>query len=230
MKVRKWTTVLVTLASLLIAVISARAHDEDATNGEQSVANAEPHHPPGWRFTMPKGDPAKGRAVFKKFECYDCHEVRGENFPSPTDISAPELSQMGPSHPVEFFAESVINPDAVVPKGYRDGEGKSPMSRYHIDKMTLREFIDLTAYIASLKPPPPTTNSVTGLGKIIAITTSTGELVLDHERLEGFMGAMTMGYKVSAQKLVDGLKPGDKVSFTIDTSRRVITGIEKLKQ
>ena len=73
----------------------------------------------GWRFTMPKGDPAKGRAVFEKFECHYCHEVRGENFPSPTE-NAPELSQMGGLHPLEFFAESIMNPNAVVPKSYRE--------------------------------------------------------------------------------------------------------------
>ena len=38
------------------------------------------HHPAGWQFTMPKGDPAKGREVFIKYECYFCHEVRGEGF------------------------------------------------------------------------------------------------------------------------------------------------------
>mgnify|MGYP003581317845 CR=1 FL=1 len=43
------------------------------------------HHPIGWRFTMPKGDAAKGRAAFEKFVCHYCHEVRGENFPFPTE-------------------------------------------------------------------------------------------------------------------------------------------------
>jgi len=41
--------------------------------------------PKGWRFTLPNGDPAKGREVFQKLECYSCHEVRGERFPSPSD-------------------------------------------------------------------------------------------------------------------------------------------------
>ncbi len=227
MHFRQWTTIVVSIFSLFSAAVSVRAHGEGKTQGP-GESSAELHHPADWRFSMPRGDAAKGRQVFQKFECYDCHEVRGENFPFPTDISAPELSQMGSLHPMEFFAESVINPDAVVPKQYRDAEGKSPMSRYHIDKMTLREFIDLTTFIASLKPPAAA-KRVTGLGKIIAITTSTGELVLDHERLQGFMDAMTMGYKVSAPKLLDGLKPGDRVSFTLDTSRRVITKIEKVK-
>jgi cbb3-type cytochrome oxidase cytochrome c subunit len=38
---------------------------------------AETHHPAGWRLSMPKGDPVKGREVFVKYECYFCHEVRG---------------------------------------------------------------------------------------------------------------------------------------------------------
>ena len=99
---------------------------------------------------MPKGDPAKGKAVFEKFECYYCHEVRGEQFPYPTE-SAPELSQMGPMHPVEFFAESIMNPNAVVPKAYREPDGKSPMTNF-AEKMTVQELIDVSAYIASLRP------------------------------------------------------------------------------
>ena len=57
---------------------------------------------------MPKGDVTKGRAAFEKFACYVCHEVRGEKFPAaaPGSVLGPELSQMGPLHPLEFFSES----------------------------------------------------------------------------------------------------------------------------
>ena len=187
----------------------------------------ETHHPAGWRFTMPKGEPAKGRAVFEKFECYYCHTVRGEKFPEPTE-SAPELSQMGPLHPVEFFAESVINPTAVVPKEYRDSGGKSPMTDF-TDKMTLRELIDVSAYIASLKPSAGA-KLVSGTGKIVAMVPQTNELIIDHREIQGFMDAMTMGYKVAGKSLLTGLTPGDAVSFTIDTEKRVITKIAKLKK
>ena len=41
---------------------------------------AQPHGehgtPKGWKFSWPKGDPAKGREVFAKLECYSCHEVK----------------------------------------------------------------------------------------------------------------------------------------------------------
>ncbi len=193
----------------------------------KSPPRADTHHPIGWRFTMPRGDPAKGRAVFEKFECYDCHRVRGENFPEPTE-NAPELSQMGPLHPVEFFAESVINPNAVVPKGYQNAQGKSPMTDF-TEKMTLRELIDVSSYIASLKPPA-VTKTINGTGKIVAVVPQTSELVIEHGELKGFMDAMTMGYKVGAKSLFNGLAEGDAVSFTIDTEKRLLIKIVKLKK
>ena len=185
---------------------------------------ADTHHPKSWRFTMPKGDSAKGKAVFEKFECSYCHEVRGEQFPAPVE-SAPELSQMGPLHPVEFFAESIINPNAIVPNAYRDSDGKSPMTNF-AEKMTVQELIDVSAYVASLKPRggPKT---VTGEAKVIALVPENSEIVLAHEEIKGFMEAMTMGYKVSSPSLLKSVKRGDTVQFTIDTDKRVITKIAK---
>jgi mono/diheme cytochrome c family protein len=112
--------------------------------------------PKGWRFTLPKGDPAKGREVFQKLECYSCHEVRGEHFPSPSDPgrAGPELSMMGPLHPPEFFAESIINPSAVVERsrGYAAADGSSKMPSYG-SLLTVQETIDLVAYLRQLRPP-----------------------------------------------------------------------------
>ena len=119
---------------------------------------------------MPKGDPTKGKTVFEKFECYYCHEVRGEQFPSPTE-DAPELSQMGAMHPVEFFAESIMNPNAVVPKAYRQSDGKSPMTDFTA-KMTVQELIDVSAYVASLRPKGAP-KTVSGRGKVIALVPET---------------------------------------------------------
>jgi Cu/Ag efflux protein CusF len=173
---------------------------------------------------MPKGDPAKGKTVFEKFECHYCHEVRGEQFPEPVE-SAPELSQMGGLHPVEFFAESIMNPNAVVPKTYRDADGKSPMTNF-TEKMTVKELIDVSAYVASLrrKSAPKT---VSAEGQVIAIVSESSEIVLSHNEIKGFMDAMTMGYKVSSPSMLKTVKPGDTVQFTIDTEKRVITKIAK---
>jgi Cu/Ag efflux protein CusF len=217
------------LASAL-ALLYVFAHVPFSDGADSGAAkSAAHHHPSNWRFTMPKGDTAKGRAVFEKYECYDCHRINGESFPEPTTYSdAPELSQMGPLHPLEYFTESVINPDAVVPPSLRDRNGKSPMSKAHIERMTLREVIDLSSYLAGLKPPT-LAKSVTGVGKIVALVPQTQEVVIDHEEIKGFMDAMTMGYKVAARAQLQNLKPGDRVSFTIDTSNRAITKIDKLK-
>lgn len=173
---------------------------------------------------MPKGDAAKGKTVFEKFECYYCHEIRGEGFPAPTE-SAPELSQMGGLHPLEFFAESIMNPNAVVPRSYREADGKSPMTDF-TGKMTVKELIDISAYIASLRPKGAP-KTVSAQGKVVALVPESAEIVLTHGEIKGFMDAMTMGYKVGSPAMLKAVKPGDTVQFTIDTEKRVISKITK---
>ena len=211
----------VVLFSLLVSFSSSRAQEKG-----HDPEKLHTHHPQNWRFTMPKGDLDKGRAVFEKFECYYCHEVRGEQFPEPTE-SAPELSQMGPMHPVEFFAESIMNPNAVVPKDYREPDGSSPMTNF-TSKMTVQELIDVSAYVASLRPKDAP-KTISAAGKVVALVPGNGEIVLEHGEIRNFMEAMTMGYKVVSRDLLKGLKPGDRVRFIIDTDSRVIRKIEKLR-
>lgn len=117
------------------------------------------HHPDflkNWKFTFPKGDPAKGRAAFGKFECYACHEVRGESFPALTDQRSvgPELSVMGPLHGAEYFVDAIIDPSATIEKGkgYQAPDGSSKMPSYN-DSMTVQELIDLVAFLRDLRPP-----------------------------------------------------------------------------
>ncbi len=190
---------------------------------------ADTHHPKGWQFAMPKGDAAKGRAVFDKFSCYSCHEVRGETFPAPEKGQnvGPELSQMGPLHPLEYFTESTINPDVVGAKKYRGPDGKSKMPNFNAD-MTVQELIDVSTYLASLRPKN-VPKFVTADGKVLALVPQTQEIVVEHGEIKGFMDAMTMGYKVSPKSLLKTVKEGDKIRFTIDTNKRAITKIEKLK-
>jgi cytochrome c553 len=117
--------------------------------------HAEHGTPAGWTFTWPKGDPAKGRQAFAKFECFSCHEVKGEKFPAPTDKAkaGPELSMMGPLHEALYFAEAIINPSAAIQpgKGYNAADGSSNMPSYN-DSMLVQEVIDLVAFLSSLKP------------------------------------------------------------------------------
>ncbi|HEU4340147.1 MAG TPA: copper-binding protein [Candidatus Binatia bacterium] len=69
--------------------------------------------------------------------------------------------------------------------------------------------------------------TVVGEGKVVATVPNAGQIVVDHEEIQGFMEAMTMGYRVDPPSLLEGLKQGDKVRFTIDVPRKAIVKIEK---
>jgi len=107
--------------------------------------------PRGWKFLMPPGDAAAGRQVFASMKCFECHEIKGEAFPSGERKPGPELTGMGAHHPVEYFAESIRNPNRVIVEGtgYTGPDGMSKMPEY-ADTMTLRQFVDVVAYLRSL--------------------------------------------------------------------------------
>ncbi len=128
----------------------------EGTEREERKEHREHGTPEGWKFQLPKGgDPARGRAAFVKFECFACHEVKGEKFPKPDPGKVgPELSFMAGLHPAEYFAEAIINPSAVIDKGlgYEGPDRSSKMPSFNED-LTVQELLDLVAYLMSLKPP-----------------------------------------------------------------------------
>jgi mono/diheme cytochrome c family protein len=139
--------------SVLLASCSKEQKQPEADGGM-----AEHGMSASWKFTLPQGDPVEGRKTFVESECYKCHEVKGETFPAVAAAEkgvGPELSQMAGMHPVEFFAESVMNPNAVMDpdakgKGYLGDDGKSKMPDYS-DSLTVKQIVDVAAYLASLK-------------------------------------------------------------------------------
>jgi mono/diheme cytochrome c family protein len=78
-----------------------------------------------------------------------------------------------------------------------------------------------------LKPKPRT---VTGQGTVVAVRRDRQQIVLEHGEITGFMDAMTMGYRVSPLSLLDRVKAGDRVRFTIDTEARAIIQLEAVKE
>ena len=70
--------------------------------------------------------------------------------------------------------------------------------------------------------------TVVGEGKVIATVPNASQIVVDHAEIKGFMEAMTMGYRVDPPSLLEGLKFGDKVRFTIDVPKKAIIKIEKM--
>jgi Cu/Ag efflux protein CusF len=81
----------------------------------------------------------------------------------------------------------------------------------------------------SRPPEVGSSSTVVGEGEIIATVPNASQIVIEHGEIQGFMEAMTMGYRVDPPSLLAGLKQGDKVRFTIDVQRRAIVGIEKLQ-
>jgi Cu/Ag efflux protein CusF len=71
--------------------------------------------------------------------------------------------------------------------------------------------------------------TVVGEGKVVATVPSANQLVVEHGEIKGFMEPMTMGYRIEPASLLEGLKSGDQVRFTIDVPKKTIVKIEKMK-
>ena len=77
--------------------------------------------------------------------------------------------------------------------------------------------------------PAPTPQIVVGEGEVVSKAPRSGQIVVDHEEIKGFMAPMTMGYRVEPPSLLDAVTEGDRVRFTIDVQRRAIVKLEKLQ-
>jgi len=80
------------------------------------------------------------------------------------------------------------------------------------------------------EPESKSGQTVVGEGKVIATVPSANQIVVEHGQIKGFMDAMTMGYPVDSPSLLQGLKAGDQVRFTIDMKSKTIVKIERLKE
>lgn len=150
-----------TTAAVLLYILGVSAITISCSkNAEQETTHRgnEEHMPTKWKFTLPAGDAVDGKKLFVELECYKCHEITGESFPVVDEGDkgiGPELSQMAGSHPPEFFAESIVNPNAVIDPqdkemGFLGADGTSRMPTYS-DALTVKQVTDLAAYLNSLK-------------------------------------------------------------------------------
>ena len=111
--------------------------------------------PEGWFFTLPAGDAIQGGLVFSKWECYSCHKVARRSFRRPD--AGGVGPDFGPAHadlPGGYLAESIVNPNKVIAgeQGrYRAEDGRSSRMRDYTEVMTLRELMDVAAYLKSVR-------------------------------------------------------------------------------
>ena len=61
----------------------------------------------------------------------------------------------------------------------------------------------------------PAKKSYTFHGKVVSVNRNAKMLTVDGEKVEGWMSAMTMNYKVDDPSVVDKLKPGDQITATV---------------
>ncbi|MFQ5990372.1 MAG: c-type cytochrome [Candidatus Methylomirabilales bacterium] len=91
----------------------------------------------------PKGNPENGRAIFVgKGACIACHKVAGLGGPV-----GPDLTAIGAVQTVEYLEESILEPNAKVVPGFQP----DLMPKDVGDKLSVREFNDLIAYLVTLK-------------------------------------------------------------------------------
>ena len=60
------------------------------------------------------------------------------------------------------------------------------------------------------------TTSYQGEGRVISLKPKLPSIEIDHQEIKGLMPAMTMEFYVKDKSLLDGLKAGDDIAFTID--------------
>jgi Cu/Ag efflux protein CusF len=130
-----------------------------------------------------------------------------------------QLTTKHPAHP-----EAAETPNRAISKTLAYAASEIPTAGTRMTPESAKE----SAYDAQHKAKLSTTKTVVGEGKIIAVVPNNNQVVLEHGPIESFMEAMTMGYPIEPPSLLEGLKAGDRVRFTIDVEKKTIVKIEKL--
>jgi mono/diheme cytochrome c family protein len=136
-----WASMVASIGCGLVLLFTSAARAAEP-------AAAKPQVPAGWTFGLPQGNPASGKAVFTRMECYSCHALRGvpEKPPQGAGGIGPDLTAYA-GLPREYLAESIIKAHTVVAApGYVVKEGQAGMGKYN-HFMTIQELIDLVAFL-----------------------------------------------------------------------------------
>ena len=111
-------------------------------------------------FPVDQGDIAAGRQAFIDHRCHQCHSIADERLPPLAGADRPILELGGPTSIVRSYADlttSIINPNHTISERYRDQQLvlntqiplESPMPRPNLDTMTVRQLIDIVAFLDS---------------------------------------------------------------------------------
>lgn len=76
--------------------------------------------------------------------------------------------------------------------------------------------------IAPLSPTGITFKTYRSTGVVEAVDREEGTVKINHEEIKDYMEAMTMDFYVRHTWLLDEIKPGDKVDFTLEDAANVV--------
>jgi Cu/Ag efflux protein CusF len=80
--------------------------------------------------------------------------------------------------------------------------------------------------IACSHPAPLEKKSYTFRGKVEAVDKNARNLKVNGENVAGWMGAMTMDYKVDDPSVFDVVKPGDQITATVYDGDEILHKVE----
>lgn len=79
-------------------------------------------------------------------------------------------------------------------------------------------------------PTGVTFKTYRGTGVVEAVDREEGTVKINHEEIKDYMEAMTMDFYVRHTWLLDEIKPGDKVDFTLEDAANVVVVTEIKKR
>lgn len=119
-----------------------------------AFANRDTKMEPADGFFLQKGDSAAGEKAFKDLKCFACHTVENSSeFNTPAlGKPAPMLGKKQASYASGWIADSIVSPShRLAPDSYAEVENDElPIMPDFTDTLTIRQMMDLVAYIKSL--------------------------------------------------------------------------------
>jgi hypothetical protein len=126
------------------------------------AACQDPRSPAGFR--LPEGDAGRGREAFVALKCHECHRVAGDDLPAP--VASPPVpvvlgGDVAHARTDGDLVTSIIHPSHRLAPGYPAElitAGTGSRMPDHADAMTVRQMIDLVAFLQSryrvVRPAP----------------------------------------------------------------------------
>ncbi len=118
------------------------------------LASRDENMEPADGFFLQKGNPAAGQKAFTELKCNACHWVENDAGLNPPVVekAGPMLGAQQADYSAGWIANSIISPSHTIAPNFEGKYEKGELSRMgdFSETMTVRQMIDIAAYIKSL--------------------------------------------------------------------------------